>query len=218
MVFAVRLDTFPIEQNAKVFYVGTNRPDELTEIRRHALHDFKHLPISGEYLHRDAFDIAEKYGKDTFLAINYLGTSRLPALFGLKSRFDALFDRLGFLPSHFTDRVMQAASRLFPSHLPPRMKQYRDRYEHHLMLKVTAESVEETRAFLSGYFERSATGGYFECTEEEGSESLPASLRCRRRRGPLSRRAQPGSGEHRRARHCTAPQRSRLDRDAAARY
>lgn len=47
MVFAVRLDTFPIEQNAKVFYIGTNRPDELTEIRRHALHEFKHLPISG---------------------------------------------------------------------------------------------------------------------------------------------------------------------------
>ncbi|MFM0500771.1 D-lactate dehydrogenase [Paraburkholderia caffeinilytica] len=171
MVFAVRLDTFPIEQNAKVFYIGTNRSDELTEIRRHALHDFKHLPISGEYLHRDAFDIAEEYGKDTFLAINYLGTSRLPALFGLKSRFDALFDRFGFLPSHLTDRVMQAASRLFPSHLPARMKEYRDKYEHHLMLKVSAESVEETRAFLSGYFDH-ASGGYFECTDEEGRKAF----------------------------------------------
>jgi D-lactate dehydrogenase (quinone) len=171
MVFAVRLDTFPIEQNAKVIYIGTNRPDELTEIRRHALHDFKHLPISGEYLHRDAFDIAEEYGKDTFLAINYLGTSRLPALFGLKSRFDALFDRFGFLPSHLTDRVMQAASRLFPSHLPARMKQYRDKYEHHLMLKVSAESVQETRAFLSRYFDH-ATGGYFECTDEEGRKAF----------------------------------------------
>ncbi|MFM0198695.1 D-lactate dehydrogenase [Paraburkholderia fungorum] len=171
MVFAVRLDTFPIEQDAKVFYIGTNRPEELTEIRRHALHDFKHLPISGEYLHRDAFDIAEEYGKDTFLAINYLGTSRMPVLFGLKSRFDALFDRLGFFPSHLTDRVMQAASRLFPSHLPPRMKQYRDKYEHHLMLKVAADSVEETRAFLSGYFE-TASGGYFECTDEEGRKAF----------------------------------------------
>ncbi|WP_168793992.1 D-lactate dehydrogenase [Paraburkholderia aromaticivorans] len=171
MVFAVRLDTFPIEQNAKVFYIGTNQPDELTEIRRHALHDFKVLPISGEYLHRDAFDVAEEYGKDTFLAINYLGTSRLPALFGLKSRFDALFDRFGFLPSHFTDRVMQAASRLFPSHLPVRMKQYRDKYEHHLMLKVAAESVDETRAFLSGYL-ANATGAYFECTDEEGRKAF----------------------------------------------
>jgi D-lactate dehydrogenase len=171
MVFAVRLDTFPIEQNAKVFYIGTNHPDELTEIRRHALHEFKHLPISGEYLHRDAFDIAEEYGKDTFLAINYLGTSRLPAFFGLKSRLDALFDRLGLLPSHVTDRVMQAACRLFPSHLPPRMKQYRNKYEHHLMLKVKAESVEETRAFLSSYF-GNATGGYFECSGEEGRKAF----------------------------------------------
>ncbi|MGF6602645.1 D-lactate dehydrogenase [Paraburkholderia sp. GAS448] len=171
MVFAVRLDTFPIEQNAKVFYIGTNQPDELTDIRRHALHAFKHLPISGEYLHRDAFDIAEKYGKDTFLAINWLGTSRLPALFGLKSRFDALFDRLGFFPAHFTDRVMQTASRLFLSHLPVRMKEYRNRYEHHLMLKVAAESVDETRVFLAGYFAK-ATGGYFECTDDEGRKAF----------------------------------------------
>lgn len=171
MVFAVRLDTFPVEQNAKVFYVGTNRPDELTEIRRHVLQDFKHLPISGEYLHRDAFNIAEEYGKDTFLAINYLGTSRLPAFFALKSRFDALFDRLGFLPAHLTDRVLQAASRLFPSHLPARMKQYRDKYEHHLMLKVAQESVDETRAFLANYF-ANATGGFFECTDEEGVKAF----------------------------------------------
>jgi D-lactate dehydrogenase len=66
---------------------------------------------------------------------------------------------------------MQAASRLFPSHLPPRMKQYRDKYEHHLMLKVAAESVDETRAFLSGYF-ANATGGYFECTDEEGRKAF----------------------------------------------
>ncbi|MEI6001515.1 D-lactate dehydrogenase [Paraburkholderia bengalensis] len=171
MVFAVRLDTFPIEKNAKVFYIGTNEPDELTDIRRHALQDFSHLPISGEYLHRDAFDIAERYGKDTFLAIHYLGTSRLPALFAMKSRFDAWFERIGWLPSHFTDRVLQAASRLFPSHLPHRMKVFRDQYEHHLMLKVSDESIEETRAFLADYFSR-ASGGYFECTEDEGNKAF----------------------------------------------
>jgi len=171
MVFAVRLDTFPIEQNAKVFYIGTNEPDELTDIRRHVLGAFAHLPIAGEYLHRDCFDIAEQYGKDTFLAIYHLGTARMPAMFALKSRFDALFDRLGFFPSHFTDRVMQAVSRLFPSPLPARMKQFRDRYEHHLMLKVKAESVDETRAFLAGYFAK-ATGGYFECTDDEGKKAF----------------------------------------------
>jgi len=171
MVFAVRLDTFPIEQGAKVFYIGTNQPEELTEIRRQALHDFMHLPISGEYLHRDAFDIAEEYGKDTFLMINLLGTERLPALFGLKSRFDSFFDRLGFLPSHFSDRMLQALSRLFPSHLPPRMKEYRDKYEHHLLLKVAAEGVAEAKDFLSRYFAK-ASGGYFECTDEEGNKAF----------------------------------------------
>jgi D-lactate dehydrogenase len=171
MLFAVRLDTFPIEKNAKVFYIGTNEPGELTDIRRHALQEFAHLPISGEYLHRDAFDVAEKYGKDMFLAISYLGTSRLPALFALKNRFDSFFNRIGLLPSHFTDRLLQAVSQLFPGHLPHRMKAFRDQYEHHLMLKVSAESVDETRAFLAGYFSK-ASGSYFQCTGDEGNKAF----------------------------------------------
>jgi D-lactate dehydrogenase (quinone) len=171
MVFAVRLDTFPIEAGAKVFYIGTNETDELTELRRHILSAMPGLPIAGEYLHRDAFDVAERYGKDMFLMIQYLGTKRLPALFGLKSRCDAFFDRLGFLPAHFTDRVMQAASHLFPDHLPARMKDYRNRYEHHLMLKVGAGMVDETRAWLKQYF-AGASGDFFECTDEEGSKAF----------------------------------------------
>ncbi|WP_186188729.1 D-lactate dehydrogenase [Burkholderia gladioli] len=171
MVFAVRLDTFPVEQGAKVFYIGTNDPAELSEIRRIALRELPQLPISGEYLHRDAFDIAETYGKDTFLAIHYLGTSRLPALFGLKSRFDAIAARLRLLPAHLSDRLLQAASRLFPSHLPARMKAYRERFEHHLMLKVPAGSVDAARERLGAYFAK-AGGEFFECTEQEGAKAF----------------------------------------------
>ncbi len=171
MVFAVRLDTFPIEQNPKVFYIGTNEPSELTDIRRHTLQKLPDLPIAGEYLHRDAFDIAEKYGKDMFLAIDYLGTSRLPVFFSLKSRLDAIFNRLGFFPPNLTDRALQAVSELFPSHLPKRMTAFRDKYEHHLMLKVSAESVDETRAYLDDYF-AAASGSYFECTSDEGKKAF----------------------------------------------
>ncbi|WP_176080601.1 D-lactate dehydrogenase [Paraburkholderia tropica] len=171
MVFAVRLDTFPIEKGAKVFYIGTNATSELTDVRRYLLTKLSNLPIAGEYLHRDAFDIAERYGKDMFLMIQHLGTQRLPGLFALKSRFDAFFERLGFLPAHFTDRVMQALSRLFPSHLPARLKDYRERYEHHLMLKVSADTVDETRAYLQRYFS-DASGDFFECTDEEGSKAF----------------------------------------------
>jgi D-lactate dehydrogenase (quinone) len=170
-VFAVRLDTFPADAATRVFYVGTNSVDELTEIRRHILGAFENLPVAGEYVHRTAFDIAERYGKDTFLLIRALGTSRLPVFFALKSRFDEFVRRLRFLPSDLSDRALQAASRLFPSHLPRRMRDFRDRYEHHLLLKVSDEGIEEARSFLDRYF-GSADGGFFECDDEEGSAAF----------------------------------------------
>ena len=58
-VFAVRLDTFEAEKNQQVFYIGTNQPEVLTEIRRHILANFENLPVAGEYMHRDIYDIAE---------------------------------------------------------------------------------------------------------------------------------------------------------------
>ncbi|CAM2162357.1 quinone-dependent D-lactate dehydrogenase [Paraburkholderia sacchari] len=171
MVFAVRLDTFPIELNTKVFYIGTNEPAELTEIRRHILREFELLPISGEYLHRDAFDIAETYGKDTFIAIDRLGTPRVPAFFAFKSRLDGLIERLRIFPANTTDRLLQLASRLLPSPVPHRIKRFRDAYEHHLMLKVSAASVDETRIFLENYFS-AASGAFFECTADEGRKAF----------------------------------------------
>jgi D-lactate dehydrogenase len=171
MVFALRLDTFPIEQHPKVFYIGTNHTPVLAELRRRLLTGFEELPISGEYLHRDAFDVAERYGKDTFLMIHHLGTDRMPALFAIKSRCDTFFDRLGFLPPHFADRILQALGSLFPSHLPARMKSYRNRFEHHLLLKVGAGNAARTGDFLASYFAE-APGAFFECTEEEGEKAF----------------------------------------------
>lgn len=171
MTFAVRLDTFAAEAGAKVFYIGTNDTGVLTDIRRHALAQFTHLPIAGEYLHRDAFDIARQYGKDLFVIIDKLGTDRLPLFFSLKTRCDAWFERLGFLPKHLTDRMLQWFSERLPDHLPARLKDYRNQYEHHLMLKVPAQGVEEARAFLAQRFAQGG-GGYFECTDEEGRKAF----------------------------------------------
>lgn len=170
-VFAVRLDTFPAQSHAKVFYIGTNVADELTAIRRTILGKFRHLPVAGEYMHRDAFDIAEVYGKDVFLFIEKLGTARLPRMYAFKARVDALVERLGVLPPQLSDRVVQAVSRWFPAHLPPRMKQYRERFEHHLMLKVAGEDVAETEAFLRQFF-ASASGDYFACDADEGRKAF----------------------------------------------
>ena len=171
MVFAVRLDTFAAERDARVFYIGTDDTAALTVLRRHVLANFAQLPIAAEYMHRDAFDIARRYGKDLFLAIDWLGTARMPLLFQLKTRCDALFERLGFVPAHLADRVLQWLSERLPDHLPERIASYRDRYEHHLLLKVSAAGADEARRFLSEHFS-SADGAYFECTEAEGRKAF----------------------------------------------
>lgn len=153
-----------------MFYVGTNDPDELTVIRRHVLTNFGALPVAGEYLHRDAYDVAAKYGKDTFLFIRRAGTERMPALFDAKSRFDAVTGRLG-LGTTLSDRLVQAVANLMPGHLPARMNEFRDRFEHHLLLRMGAAGATEARDYLSGIFP-SRSGAMFECTPEEGKAAF----------------------------------------------
>lgn len=169
-VFAVRLDTFEAETDTAVFYIGSNDPAELTEIRRHILTNFQSLPIAGEYIHREAYDVAAKYGKDTFLFIRRAGTDRMPALFAAKARMDALTERLG-LGTTLSDRIAQGLSALAPRHLPARMDDFRDRYEHHLLLRMGGAGINEARDYLSGLFP-SASGDMFECTPEEGKAAF----------------------------------------------
>jgi len=170
-VFALRLDTFPAPKDPAVFYIGTNDTKELTSLRRRLLTELAELPIAGEYMHREAYDIAERYGKDTFLAIRWLGTSRIPALMALKSRVDLVASRLRILPTHFADRLLQAISHLASGHLPRRMTEFRDRYEHHLMLKVAAAEIDSVRILLQSIFP-SEGGDFFECTADEGARAF----------------------------------------------
>ncbi|KPN71489.1 D-lactate dehydrogenase [Neisseria sp. 83E34] len=171
MVFAVRLDTFPLEKNTAVFYIGTNDINELTDIRRTILGGFKSLPISGEYIHRDAFDIAAVYGKDTFWVIKKFGTHNLPKLFDYKAKVDRFGKKLNFLPKHFSDKALQKISKFLPEHLPQSLRDYRNRFEHHLILKMGGEGVEEARVFLKNYFAEKS-GDYFECCPEETQAAM----------------------------------------------
>ncbi len=169
-VFAVRLDTFPSSGPSRVFYIGSNDHLELTGIRRHILSEFKTLPVAGEYLHRDAYTLAEEYGKDLYLLIKHAGTERIPTAFALKSRFDAITGKLG-LGTNLSDKLLQVLTGLLPNHLPARMNAFRDRYAHHLLLRVDGEGIEETRAYLSSIFP-SAEGDFFECDEEEAAAAF----------------------------------------------
>lgn len=170
IVFAVRLDTFAREEETTTFYIGTSRPDRLTALRRTMLRDFDTLPIAGEYMHAEAFDVADRYGRDMFFAIERLGTDRLPALFAAKSRFDGLFGSL--FGGGLSDRLMQWSSRFIPDHLPPRMREYRARFDHHLILKVPREQVDAARALLGELFPGGGEADHFECTAQEAAKAF----------------------------------------------
>ncbi len=171
LIFAVRLDTFPKETHTSVFYIGSNDPQELTNIRRHVLKSFKSLPILGEYIHRDAYNFAEIYCKDTFLAIRLLGTSHLPRFFRLKDRIDQFARRLGCRSSSASDRILHGLAQMTRSHLPRRMNAFRDRFEHHLILKVAGDGVTEAKQYFSSLFP-SDGGDYFYFTEVEARRAL----------------------------------------------
>ena len=171
ILFAVRLATFPADDKTRVFYIGTNNTEELAGIRSHILKSFKSLPVSGEYLHSDAFNIAETYGKDTFLAIRWFGAERMPLFFTIKRAFEQLAGRLGLFAEGMSDRILQMASRLFPNHLPCRMREFRDLYVHHLMLKMSDDGIGEARRYLSSIFP-SGTGAFFECSNDEGERAF----------------------------------------------
>ena len=164
-VFAVRLDTYPMNDAEQVFYVGAETPAQLTDLRRRILSEFETLPVSAEYMHAEAYDVSAKYGKDTLVMIDKLGTDRLPMFFAMKGAVDARLNRFSFTRG-LTDRFMQGLSALWPAVLPKRMGEYRKRFDHHLILKMRDWGIHEARELLEAL---KSEGGldFFECDPRE---------------------------------------------------
>lgn len=170
-VFAVRLDTYPAAKKNKVFYIGTNEPDVLWKMRRDILSNFKNIPTTGDYLHRACYDATKKYSKDNFIVIHKLGTSFIPTLFSLKRKVDLIASRFKFMPDKFSDRLMQFLSEFWPNHLPRRMEEFRDLYEHHWIIETSDESIDESREYFEAFFKKNE-GNFFECTDKEGKKAV----------------------------------------------
>ena len=170
VVFALRLDTYPKAKKNKVFYLGTNNPDVFWKIRRDILSKFDNLPTLGDYLHRDCYDAAKKYSKDNFIVIEKLGTNFLPTLFELKRNVDIIASKVKFLPDKFSDRLMQFLSLFFPNHLPKKMEQFRNRFEHHWIVEMSDEGIDEAREYFDEFF-KDNEGDFFECNKKEGRKA-----------------------------------------------
>ncbi len=170
-VFAVRVDTFAKDEETRVFYIGTNDPAALYGMRRGILTQFQSLPISAEYIHRTAFDLAERYGKEIFLAIRFLGTGAVPTLRYLQDKMDFIRGTIRRARTGRGRSILHTIARALPSHLPQRMMAFRERFEHHLLLKMAGAGIDEAR----GYLQKETSSGacdVFECTKEEAERAF----------------------------------------------
>jgi len=170
-IFAVRLDTFKNYAHEAVFYVGTNAPKVFTKLRRDVLSQFNTLPVSGEYMHKDIYDLSKTYGKDSLILIDKLGTDRLPLFFSIKKWFDARIKKIPLAPKYFSDHVLQFIGKLFPNPLTKRMEKFRARFQHYLILKMQGDGIKE----LEGYLTKHAgnkTFDWFECTSREAEIAI----------------------------------------------
>ncbi len=170
--FAVRVDTYPLPEKKQVFILGTDDPEDFTELRRYILTHFKELPEMCEYMNREIFTVAERFGKDVFLSIKYIGTRRLPMAYALKSAVEYRLNKLSFLPKFLPDLILYHASRIFPRHLPKRLLDYRDRFQHYLILSMADDGIDEARAHLNSEWSRREGVGFFECNEKEQEAAM----------------------------------------------
>ena len=170
-VFALRLDTYKAPEKSKVFYVGSNNQDDFWKIRREILSNFKELPRLGDYMHRDCYDAAKKYSKDTFIVIEKLGTNFLPSLFEFKRIVDIIAEKVKFLPEKFSDKLMQFLSNFWPNHLPKKMEAFRDQFEHHWIIEMTDEGINEAEIYFKDFF-KNKKGDFFICNSHEGKKAM----------------------------------------------
>lgn len=171
IVFAVRLDTFPRHAATHIFHLATDDSAVLSDIRRRMLGDAALVPIAAEYMHRDMFQMAARYGKDTFIAAWTFGAGRLASLLRFKTAVDGLAGFIGLGRAHLTDRLLQGLSQLAPPHLPAGLRERGERYAHHLFLRVGGEQLAGVRALLSDVMPP-LKGACHECAPEEGRKTF----------------------------------------------
>ncbi len=169
-VFAVRLDTFVKNEEEHTFYVGSNSSYAMHLLRKNLLEKTSCLPVYAEYLHRDIFELADDYGRDTVLLIKNLGTNYLPLFFNIKRQLDSIFRKIPFLKKGFVDSVVYRLASLFPSQTPERLQQWNRKYEHQLILTVKGQFKAEAELLLND-IKKQHDFDYFSCSEEESKSA-----------------------------------------------
>ncbi len=162
IVFAVRVKSYAAPGRTKTFLLASDDPLDLADFRVAALSTFRHLPVSAEYLHRDAATLAVSHGNDVCLAVRYLGARRMPLLFAIKRRIDRLLHRFGDAPA---ERLLQVVGQIAPHPLPDSLRA-RTRRKHMLIVTMADDGVAGMQSHLASNPRPSLMA--YECTTAEG--------------------------------------------------
>ena len=172
-VFAVRLPTFPASGASTTFYIGTNNEYELIELRRFLLSQLTVLPSQAEYIHQQAFNLTVRYAKHIYKTIGKYGAEKIPEFFALKNKWDKVFKRLPFFPDNTVDRFLQCINTITSSGVAPRLADYQQQFEHHLMIKTDESASAELERLLTSFFSHTKRqGSFFKCTTAEETNAF----------------------------------------------
>ena len=66
---------------------------------------------------------------------------------------------------------MQFLSNFWPNHLPKNMEEFRDLYEHHWIIEMSDDGINEAKEYFNNFF-KDKKGDYFLCNEKEGKKAM----------------------------------------------
>ena len=66
---------------------------------------------------------------------------------------------------------MQFLSHFWPNHLPKRMEAFRNQYEHHWIIEMTDEGIQEAETYFNDFF-KDPEGDFFICNPKEGKKAM----------------------------------------------
>jgi D-lactate dehydrogenase len=170
IVFALRLDSFEKPKSTHVFAISSNAPSAISEVKRLLLVDHGIVPIAGEYMDKAIFCEAMTYARDSFLAIKWMGTKRLPLLYKLKNTMDRWCSRIKLPVENFSDKALQIIASVFPYPLSKSIKRQGSKHAHTLLLKVDQRHVDQVRTELST-LTLSENFEYLECSENDAEDA-----------------------------------------------
>lgn len=165
IVFAVRLPTYPKAQHEQVYLYSTDDENALTMLRRQWLASDKPLPILAEYLDQAYVHTTLQYGKDTCLIMNHLNSQQIGSIYRLRSKLE------NYLSPRLIERSLQTLAHFLPAPIGKKAKAQLCRHQHHLIIKMADDGIEEMENFLKA-IQHQHGGSYQRVNAKVGKQLL----------------------------------------------